>query len=497
MSKFSVKKPLTVFMAAIIVIILGVVAYTRMTPDLLPNIDMPYVMVMTTYPGATPEKVETTITKPMEQSMATLENVENIQSISSANASTLILEFNEDVNMDTVSVDILQKINLIQGYWDDSVGTPIILKLNPSMLPVAVAAVGVKDMDQAELSDFVSDTLMNKLEGTAGVASVSTTGLLEEQLNVVISQEKIDAVNQKLRDGITRQLEAAQSAPGMPQIDPETLSQMLTVDQAIEYGMDVSNMTMEEALTNGINVLDLTLEEAKEKGLTVMAETLQQAEDAKEQAYSSADVSGIVTMDMVSNLLTAENFSMPAGYVEQEGVSYLVDVGDELASLEEIQNLLLIDPGIEGVDPVYLKDVADVYMSDNSGETYAKINGEDGIVLSFSKQSDYATAKVSQNIVKRFEELQEQYEGLEFITLMDQGDYIYMIVDSIMQNLLLGALFAVIVLFLFLQDLRPTFITLCSIPISVVFAIVLIIFRHLPEHYFHVRAGDIRRYAGG
>lgn len=475
MSKFSVKKPLTVFMAAIIVIILGVVAYTRMTPDLLPNIDMPYVMVMTTYPGATPENVETTITKPMEQSMATLENVENIQSISSANASTLILEFNEDVNMDTVSVDILQKINLIQGYWDDSVGTPIILKLNPSMLPVAVAAVSMKDMDQAELSDFVSDTLMNKLEGTAGVASVSTTGLLEEQLNVVISQEKIDAVNLKLRDGITRQLEAAQSAQ-MPQIDPETLSQMLTVDQAIEYGMDVSNMTMEEALTNGINVLDLTLEEAKEKGLTVMAETLQQAEDAKEQAYSSADVSGIVTMDMVSNLLTAENFSMPAGYVEQEGISYLVSVGDELASLEEIQNLLLMDPGIEGVDPVYLKDVADVYMSDNSGETYAKINGEDGIVLSFSKQSDYATAKVSQNIVKRFEELQEQYEGLEFITLMDQGDYIYMIVDSIMQNLLLGALFAVIVLFLFLQDLRPTFITLCSIPISVVFAIVLMYF---------------------
>lgn len=475
MPKFSVKKPLTVFMAAIIVIVLGVVAYTKMTPDLLPNIDMPYVVVMTTYPGATPEKVETVITKPMEQAMATLENVENVQSVSGANVSTLILEFNEDVNMDTVSVDILQKINLIQGYWDDTVGTPVILKLNPNMLPVSVAAVSMEGMDQEELSSFVNDTLLNKLEGTAGVASISTTGILESKVNVVISQDKIDAANRRIREGIDKQFEAAQSAQ-MPQLDPEVLAQMMTVDQALALGMDMSTMTMEEALSNGINVLDLTLEEAEEKGLTAIAETLQQAEDAREEAYSSADLGGIVTMDMISNLLTAQDFAMPAGYVEQDGVSYLVSVGDEFASLEEVENLLLMDPGMDGVEPIYLKDVADIFMSDNSGEIYAKINGENGVILSFSKQSDYATAKASANILDQFEELEKEYDGLKFVTLMDQGEYIYMIIDSIMQNLLLGALFAVLILFLFLKDLRPTFITLCSIPISVIFAIVLMYF---------------------
>lgn len=475
MAKFSVKKPLTVFMAVIIVIILGVVAYTRMTPDLLPNIDMPYVVVMTSYPGATPEKVETVITKPMEQSLATLENVESVQSVSSANASTLILEFSEDVNMDTVSVDILQNINLIQGYWDDSVGTPIILKLNPNMLPVSVAAVSMEGMDQAELSAFVEGTLMNRLEGTAGVASISSTGILEKQINVVIRQDKVDEVNQKIRHALERQMEEAQAAQ-MPQMDPDMLAQMMSVDEAISYGYDVSTMTTEEALNNGINVLDVTLDEAKEKGLTVIAQTLQEAEDAKQEVYDSADMSGVLTMDMISGILTAQNFSMPSGYVEQDGVSYLVSVGDELASLEEMQSLMLMDPGIDGVDPICLEDVADVFVSDNAGELYAKINGKDGIMLSFSKQSDYATAKVSTNIQDKFDELEKRYDGLKFTTLMDQGDYIYMIIDSILQNLLLGALFAIIILFLFLKDLRPTFITLCSIPVSVIFAIVLMYF---------------------
>lgn len=473
MSKFSVKKPLTVFMTAIIVLILGFVAYTKMTPDLLPNIDFPYVVVMTSYPGATPEKVETVVTKPMEQSMATLENVENIQSVSSENASTLILEFNEDVNMDTISVDILQKINLIQGYWDDGVGTPVILKMNPSMLPVSVAAVSMEGMDQAALSDFVSDTLLNKLEGTAGVASITNTGVLEEQWNVVISQEKIDQANARIREGIDQQMEAAS---GAQTLDPAVAVQMMTVDQAIAYGFDVSNMTIEEALSNGINVLDVTLEEAREKGMTAIAETLEQAQAAKEQAYAQADLRKLVTMDLISNLLQAQNFSMPAGYVEQEGVSYLVSVGEELASQEEVENLLLMDPGIPGVEPVYLKDVADVFLSDNAGEIYAKINGEDGVILTFSKQSDYATAKTSSNIQEKFGSLEEEYPGLHFTTLMDQGDYIYMMIDSILENLFLGALFAVIILFLFLKDLRPTFITLCSIPISVVFAIVLMYF---------------------
>ena len=160
MPKFSVKKPFTILVAVVAILVLGVVSYTRMTPDLMPNMDLPYVLVVTTYPGATPEKVEQTVTKPLEQTFATLDKIESIQSVSNENYSLITLEFNEDVNMDTISVDILQDVDLASGSWDDMVGTPYILKINPTMLPVSVTAVGMEGMDNAELSAFMKEEII-------------------------------------------------------------------------------------------------------------------------------------------------------------------------------------------------------------------------------------------------------------------------------------------------------------------------------------------------
>ena len=207
--RFSVKKSITIYVAMVIIIVLGIVSYTKMTPDLLPNMDLPYIMIMTTYPGATPEEVETTVTKPMEQSMATLENISAVTSTSSENYSMVMLEFTEDANLDIVAVDILQQISLLEGAWDDMVGTPYLLKLNPSMLPVRTTAVDMEGMDVAELSAFVDEVLMNKLEGVAGVARISTEGMVEQQLHVILDQAKIDALNQQIVDLINGQLDDA------------------------------------------------------------------------------------------------------------------------------------------------------------------------------------------------------------------------------------------------------------------------------------------------
>ena len=141
MAKFSVKKPLTVFVVVLAIVVLGVVAYLRMTPDLLPNMDFPYVVIVTTDPGASPESVEETITRPMEQSMATLDRIKTVTSTTQNSVSMVMLEFEDGVNMDTISVDIQQKISILQGQWSDSVGAPYVLKINPSMIPVMVAAV--------------------------------------------------------------------------------------------------------------------------------------------------------------------------------------------------------------------------------------------------------------------------------------------------------------------------------------------------------------------
>lgn len=211
MPKFSVKKPMTVFVVVVIIVALGIVSVLGMTPDLLPSIDLPYVVVMTTYPGATPEEVEETVTKPLEQGLATTENLENIQSISGANYSMVVLEFEQDTSMDTAIVNILQSVDLVEGSWDESISSPYIMKINPNMMPIRIAAVDREGYDVEELSSFVKDTLTEQLQGTTGVASVSTGGLIESKINVSINEDKIEELNTKLLNQANSSLAQAKS----------------------------------------------------------------------------------------------------------------------------------------------------------------------------------------------------------------------------------------------------------------------------------------------
>ena len=195
MPKYSVKKPMTIFVIVVIIIALGVVSLMGMTPDLMPSIDLPYVVVMTTYVGATPEEVETAVTKPLEKSLATVENLKRMQSVSGANYSLIMLEFENGTDMNTSVVNVLQNTDLIEGSWDENIGSPYIMKINPNMMPITIAAVDMEGYTTEEISSFVKDTLINRLEGITGVASINTGGLIESKINVSISKDKIDDLN--------------------------------------------------------------------------------------------------------------------------------------------------------------------------------------------------------------------------------------------------------------------------------------------------------------
>ena len=237
---------------------------------------------------------------------------------------------------------------------------------------------------------------------------------------------------------------------------------------------DVSDLlvTLMDGLTQ-MTEADIQLKEA----MTQIENGLAQIKEAYKTIDEQTDVGGQLSMSTVSQLLTAQNFSMPAGYIsDNDGVQYMVSVGDNVTSRQELEDMVLLDLGIEGVEPVTLGDVATVVVLDDADELYTRVNGENGILVTFTKQSNYATAEVSDNINARFAELETQYDGLSFAPLMDQGDYIYLIVETITSSLLWGALFSVVVLFLFLRDWRPTVITLVSIPVSVIFAVVLMYF---------------------
>lgn len=687
--KLSVKKPMTIFVAVIVVIVLGIVSVFKMTPDLLPNMDFPYAIILTTYPGQTPETVESVVTKPLEQSLSTIDGVKTITSTSSDNYSILTLEFEDGTNMDTATVDMRGNLDTIKDAWPDGVGSPYLMKINPNMMPVAMVAVDYDGYDTVQISDYVNNELKNQLEGIDGVASVSTKGIVTQKENVIISQTKIDALNAKINDALndkfgdaekkisdakkelqdniskaeqgsdtieqsindlnsqqeevakqladaqgkaqsgyteilnakmqlldqqqsltatkqtltiayqtltqikekldslqdekvqlTQQIETfekiyndykdALSKLANPDLTDEQLAQVRAILAKIDEELDKYGFPKEEleerlnnaknALTNvdkaitqtvealkGLDTteekLDVTIAEIADKisqvdgGITQIAaavkgldnntvsvnqalseiekqqslaayqlsgglsalntkqsevnsaltqlnsaqEELKSASDElsdqKDKAKKAADMTNTVTISNVSNILTAQNFSMPAGYVsDDENIKYLVRVGDKIDGDKEMQSLALFDTGIDGIGVVKLSDVADVFIADDSDEVFTKINGNSGVVFSFSKQSDAATATVSENIAKKLNSLTQENEGLHFTTLMDQGDYIDIIINSVLQNLLMGAVLAIIILYLFLRDIKPTLIVALSIPISVIFALVLMYF---------------------
>ena len=216
--------------------------------------------------------------------------------------------------------------------------------------------------------------------------------------------------------------------------------------------------------------------EQLQDALKQLEEGEKQLAEAKQEAYHSADLNNVLTTDTVKSLLTAQNFSMPAGYVTEKGIDYLVRVGDKPSTVEELQEMPLLDLHLDGVPVITLGDVADVFYTDNSAEIYTNVNGSSGVMLSIQKQTGYSTGEVSDLLLERFDELMEQNPDLSILTLMDQGIYIDLVMDSILNNIVLGAALAILILLLFLKDIRPTLVVAFSIPISLVTAIVCMYF---------------------
>ena len=624
--KYSVKRPYTVLVAVVLVIVLGVVSLTRMTTDLLPAMNLPYVIVVTTDVGASPEEVEKDVTSPIEAAMATTSNINNVSSMSYDNYSMVVLEYEQSTNMDSAMIEIQQQLDQLTGQFPDSVGTPIIMQIDPDMMPVMIASADVDGMDQAEVSDYVDNELLPLFESIEGVASVTATGVLDTDLQVTMNQEKIDALNEQIlskidaqftdaqaeldkassqidsgkkklsdgeneiinnkiqlfnteadlttqlsdlqksqssMDGAIKSLQSAydgatqlqsaidglqkakdgvsQAKSGAKQLyqahdgvmailtakNPMTGADM-TVEEALAAAVQYGQMTQEQAnqlktvistlqadpkmleayknaasesdfvaymestaiaqinaqagtsytsesdiasqivtlqsklddinvmltsqgssfadagvtltsykdipaaisklsesktqiaagiatiesaqtqVADGKTSLDdalVTLNESQISGIMEMSkgyadlavaankieEGQSQLDDAKEQAKDSADLNTILTMDTLKNLLTAQNFSMPAGYVTEGNEQYLVRVGDEVTSKADLENLVLMDLGMDGIEPIRLSDVADIEYIDNSGDSYSKVNGNPAVMLSIEKQTGYWT----------------------------------------------------------------------------------------------------------
>ena len=619
MEKFSVKKPFTVLVAVIMVLMLGFVSISNMQTNLLPDVSTPYLMVVTVYPGASPERVESEVSDVMQNALGTVAGVESVTATSAENYSLLLMKFSDDTDMNSAMVKVSNKVDQTTASLPSSCLTPSIIEYSLNMNAFMTAAVSREGSDVYDLSEFVSDTLVPYVERKGGVSSVSANGLIEKMVQVQLSQEKIDAINEKLLEVIDvqladarKQLESAEAQieAGRKEYDrqfknynktvsdtvmqqfsgqvgeavetvrkqaqalldsvnqliavvqePEIQQALIDVRDGLQRVMDKFNETgmkdidslieivaelrdITDKLTGALQQLQQRLNtESGTEGSTAadladdlqvqqslntiyntlndvikamddvpglmstfsdalgtysqqqmqaymkftearemlneyekqLAEAKQTYADAEEKAMASSDVSKMLDIDTLAQLIYAQNFSMPAGYVkDSSGKSWLLKVGEEYDSIEDISGALLLH--VDGFGDVRLSDVADVEVIDNAEASYTRLNGERAAVLKIYKGATSSASEVSDNCLSAFQELEAQYDGLHVVVLSNQGNYITIIVKSILSSMVIGAALAIIVLALFLRDVKPTLVVGFSIPLSVLFAVVLMYF---------------------
>jgi len=707
MSKFSVKRPFTVLVAVVMLIVLGIVSFMKLTTDLLPTISIPYVMVITTYPGASPERVESDVTQVLESALGTVNGVENVSSVSYENYSMVTLEFADDTNMDSAMVKLSTQVNQIE--LPENVGTPSLMEISPDLMATMYLAVDYDGGDIYSLTDFVDETIIPHMERQNGVASVTATGMVEESVEIRLDKAKVDKLNAKVLGIATDKLDEAQeelddaraelndaeselesgknklqdeqgktteelakyskqldeamatkaayaailvgletdkialeaelkaykdnkvtktykqmneafataratvqapetykaiydaayaqvriaavqqalAAAGMTNVtvdatnvesylamlgpdaaasihaaadenakkvaDEQIQTQLAGIPTDVKDAIDnpdklkaframleqqgqeeaaknmtkknlkqlynivetripqikteLANLEIEIAATKEINKkIEESIAEAEaayeeveagkitaaasfgaytaqmesglasiEEGKTQMEQAQEQLDESREAALESANMDALLSLETLSQLIAAQNFSMPAGYIDNEDdTQVLVKIGEEFETVEQIENMILCK--VDKIGDVRISDVATVTIIDNADDSYAKLNGNDAVILSIMKSSTAGTSAVSETLRDTIEDLEKEYVGLHLTPLMDQGDYIGLIINSVLSNLIWGALLAIIVLAIFLKDYKPTLVVAFSIPMSVLFAIVLMFF---------------------
>ena len=621
MEKFSVKKPFTVLVAVVMVVILGFVAVTKMQTNLLPDVSTPYLMVVTVYPGASPERVQSEVSDVLQNSL-TVPGVEKITATSAENYSLLLMQFTDDTDMNSALVKVSNKLDQAKSDLPSSCLTPSIVEYSLNMNAFMTVAVSREGSDVYELSDLVKDTLVPYVQRKGGVSSVSSSGLVEKLVQVQLNQDKIDEINAQLLGIIDTQLASAKSqldsaeaqiAAGRAEYnkqlknfgntvsntvlgsmsdevgnavevvrkqaqallesvnqliavvkEPEIQQALIEVQQGLQKVLDKFDQTgmrdidslieivgelrditdkLTDALqklqervntetgTEGSTATDLADELQLQQSLQVIYSTLedtikamdsvpalmstfsgalgnftqqqlnaymqftearemlneyekqlesakQEYETARTQALAQADVAKQLDIETLAQLIYAQNFSMPAGYVEDKnGESWLLKVGEEYDSVDDIAGALLLH--VDGYGDVRLSDVADVEVIDNAADSYTRLNGEQAAVLKIYKNATSSASDVSDNCLAAFKELEAQYDGLHVVVLSNQGNYITIIIKSILTSMAVGAALAILVLALFLKDIKPTLVVGISIPLSVLFAVVLMYFTGL------------------
>jgi len=364
LSNISIKRPVATAMLILMVVVVGIAALIGIPQDLLPKIEYPVALVTASYPNASPEEVETMVTKPLEQTLASVENLDQLQSITMQGRSIIVIQFQMETDMNFATLNMREKIAQVSGYLPDDVSDPMVMKLDMGALPIMQVYVS-GDIPLHELNNEIDNNILTYFERSKGVASVQMNGGVTQEISVNVNPEKLSG-----------------------------------------YGL---------------------------------------------------------TLSALSQILAAENINLPSGNVSKGSTEVIVRTIGEFQSIDDIKNLpvRLADRSI-----VHMSDIAAITQGYKEQRTMTRIDGSTAIGIMVTKQSDANTVQVSNDLLKVVDTMREKYPELSFTVGFNQADFIKRSISSVSNAAILGAILAILVVFLFLRNLRMTLVIAISIPVS-------------------------------
>src|SRR5688500_12167627 len=372
--RLAIQRPVTMFMLSGVVILLGWISFMRLPVDLMPDVSFPSITVRVSYSGVGPLEMEELVTRPLEQALSAVAGLERLESTSSEGSSRVTLNFAWGTDLNEAADDVRNRLDRIRGRMPEEADPPVMFKFDASASPIM--SVGVEgDFDNVRLREIGEQVLSPRLERVPGVAAVTVEGGLRRQIHVLLSKEKITALN--------------------------------------------------------------------------------------------------LPVDRITALLRSENQNLPLGEIDEGDRTYLVRSQGQFENLNEIRDLVVMTRA--GV-PVYLKDIAEVKDATEDFRSFTRINGKPGVRLRITKQSGQNTVEIADAVRVEVDRINREYPGIRLTVLDDSSTFIKRSITAVQEHALLGGILVMLIIFLFLRDLRATFIIFTSIPISVIGTFALLYF---------------------
>ena len=375
MTKTVVRRPVATIMIMLVFLTFGGVSVINLPLALMPNMDFPFVLVLTPNMGASPEQNQNTVTEPIEQALATISGVENMMSVSNENSSIVQLAFHHSVNPDMAAMDVREAVDGVRFALPDTAGTPIIMRINMNDMASFMFAVSSESHSLQTIYALMNDEISGRLTRLSGVAQVSVSGGID-------SQVRVDLI-------------------------PEAMA---------GFG---------------------------------------------------------ITAAQVSGILGGENTSMPLGSVVDGGTVLTLQLDGRFGDIFDIMTVP-IPTATGGV--AFLQDIAvvsEVYVDPNS---YSFLNGEPAIVVSVNTQADANVVEASAAILSELARIMADFPALNFVVTTDPAEFILQAVGSVADTAIAGILLAILVLYIFLRNLRSTLVVAIAIPVSIIVTFTFMFF---------------------